>query len=245
VALAFLAAVAWAALTLPSRPARAATRPPFSVLLPRAASLLPRPAQAERAVPAGEVAMLARPTPLRSSPAGRPLAQLAPYTEFGSPRALAVVGRDGPWLAVLATELPNGRSGWIAASATVSVADPYTLEVDRARRVLTAYRDGRVVRRAPVAVGTALTPTPAGSFAVTDKLTTNGPSPYGCCVLALSGHQTRLAAGWTGGDRLAIHATLQPDTIGQAESLGCMRASTADARWLVSTIPLGTLVSIH
>ena len=48
-----------------------------------------------------------------------------------------------------------------------------------------------------------------GRFAVTDKLRTEdrADSPYGCCALALTGHQTKLVPGWPGGDRLAIHGT--------------------------------------
>ena len=65
-------------------------------------------------------------------------------------------------------------------------------------------------------------------------------SPYGCCVLALSGHQTQLPQGWPGGDRLAVHATSDLTSIGRPVSLGCMRAESDHARWLIETIPLGT-----
>jgi lipoprotein-anchoring transpeptidase ErfK/SrfK len=58
-------------------------------------------------------------------------------------------------------------------------------------------------------------------------------------VLALTGHQTRLPASWPGGDRLAVHATRELSTIGKAASLGCMRVTSAQARWLIRTIPLG------
>ena len=59
-----------------------------------------------------------------------------------------------------------------------------------------------------IAVGAKGNPTPEGRFSVTDKLRVTDPgSPYGCCVLALTGHQTRLPASWPGGDRLAVHAT--------------------------------------
>ena len=68
-----------------------------------------------------------------------------------------------------------------------------------------------------VAIGRPGSETPTGRFAVTDKL--NGASfgsYYGCCVLALNGHQPKLPAGWSGGDRLAIHGTNSPGTIGNA-----------------------------
>jgi len=81
---------------------------------------------------------------------------------------------------------------------------------------------------------------------VTDKL--DGPSysaSYGCCILALSGHQEQLPPGWRGGDRLAIHGTNSVATIGAAGSAGCLRASDADMRSLMERVPLGTPVFIR
>nr|WP_246345041.1 L,D-transpeptidase [Conexibacter arvalis] len=114
------------------------------------------------------------------------------------------------------------------------------------RREIVVRRAGRVVSRFPVAIGSPSTPTPRGRFAVTDKLTTGSDtSPYGCCILALSGRQTRTPQGWGGGDRLAIHGTSLPQTIGTEASLGCLRAPTGAIRRLVETVPLGTLVTIR
>ena len=102
-----------------------------------------------------------------------------------------------------------------------------------------------MLRRLPVAVGRPGTETPLGRFAVTDKLRTRrADSPYGCCALALSGHQPKLLPGWPGGDRLAIHATPQAASVGQAASLGCMRAHTGDMRALMRAVPLGAPVFV-
>src|SRR3954468_19515956 len=105
------------------------------------------------------------------------------------------------------------------------------------------------MRRFPVAVGQAATPTPLGRFSVTDKLKLTGAGPgssaYGCCALALSGHQPHIVQGWTGGDRLAIHATHLLGTIGTAASFGCLRARDEDARYVVKHAWLGTVVEIR
>ena len=93
-----------------------------------------------------------------------------------------------------------------------------------------------------VAVGAAGSPTPIGRFAVTDQLTGFNTAAYGCCILALSGHQTNLPSGWTGGDRLAIHGG---DGIGSAVSSGCLHAGESDLRWLLRRVPLGTQVVVH
>ena len=55
---------------------------------------------------------------------------------------------------------------------------------------------------------------------MTVKLVCFNPTAYGCCILALSGHQDNLPAGWPGGDRLAIHGG---SGIGSADSAGCLR----------------------
>ena len=97
-----------------------------------------------------------------------------------------------------------------------------------------------------VAVGSRSNPTPRGRFSVTDKLRVQDEStPYGCCVLALSGHQTKLPEDWPGGDRLAVHATRDVGSIGRRVSLGCMRATSSQARWLIEKVPLGAPVFVR
>jgi lipoprotein-anchoring transpeptidase ErfK/SrfK len=97
-----------------------------------------------------------------------------------------------------------------------------------------------------VAIGRPGSSTPVGRFAVTDKIAGNRYGPYyGCCILALSAHQPNLPAGWTGGDRIAIHGTNAPSTIGTASSAGCPHARDADLRVLMRRVPLGTPVFIH
>jgi lipoprotein-anchoring transpeptidase ErfK/SrfK len=95
-----------------------------------------------------------------------------------------------------------------------------------------------------VSVGSPGSPTPPGDYAVTDGLVGRGLGPwYGCCVLALSGHQQNLPPGWIGGDRIAIHGTNR--TIGAANSSGCLRASDSDMVSLFARVPLGAPVFIR
>lgn len=205
-------------------------------------------AAAKPATPAGRflTARVLAPTQLRATPGGRPLQWIGRRTEFDSPRVLSVTARRGGWLRVLASERPNGKQAWIPARRVQLGGTDWAIHVDRSARRLTLRRDGRAVRSFPVAVGRPGTETPTGRFAVTDKLRPSDPaSPYGCCLLALSGHQTRLLPGWPGGDRLAIHATPNLWTVGKAASLGCMRARPADIRRLMRTVPAGTPVFIR
>jgi len=201
-----------------------------------------RPAAPERR---SRTAAVVRRTTLRASPAGEVVARIGQETEFGSRRVLAVTGERGGWLRVIATERANGEQAWIRASAARLGATDVWIRVDRSKRELTLRRGREVLRRLPVAVGRPGTETPLGRFAVTDLLLTRQPdSPYGCCAVALSGHQTKLAPGWPGGDRLAIHATPNPETIGRPASLGCMRAHARDVRMLMRRVPLGAPVVV-
>jgi L,D-transpeptidase catalytic domain len=191
-------------------------------------------------------AYVRRPAMLRRRPAGKPLMRVASKTEWQSPRVFGVVRREGDWLAVQAPELPNGRVGWLNGRDARLDCTTWSLHADLSKRKLFVRREGHTVRTLPVAIGRSANPTPKGRFSVTDKLrVTDGASPYGCCVLALTGHQTNLPADWPGGDRLAVHATQDVTSIGQAESLGCLRSHPNLVRWLIETIPLGAPVFIR
>jgi lipoprotein-anchoring transpeptidase ErfK/SrfK len=206
-----------------------------------------RPATRPRA-PRGRhlIARLRRPVLLRESPGGRRLARLGTRTPFGTRTVLGVVARRPGWLQVVATERERGAPGWIPADGARLSGTDLALRVDRSARELTLVRGGRVLRRVPVAIGRASNPTPTGRFAVTDKLRPSDPaSPYGCCIVALSGHQRRLAPGWPGGDRLAVHHTPQTSSIGRAASLGCLRGGRADLEYLMRRVPLGAPVFIR
>jgi len=185
-------------------------------------------------------------TTLYEKPGGKARIKLSPRTEWGSPRILGVVRRRGDWISVQAPELGNGEVAWMEANRASLDCVRWSMHVDLSRRRLSVERDGTTVRRFEIAVGRKGNPTPKGRFSVTDKLRVTDPgSPYGCCVLALTGHQTRLPASWPGGDRLAIHATRELSSLGRAASLGCMRVTSSQARWLIRTIPLGAPVYVR
>jgi hypothetical protein len=180
---------------------------------------------------------------LRAAPGSpRVLAVASRTTEFGSETTLPVVAFRGRWVEVLSPALPNGVHGFVRLRQLRLSHDGLAVDVDLSARLLRIWRNGAVVRRVDVAIGAPGSATPVGRFAVTDELTGLNPAAYGCCILALSGHQTNLPRGWTGGDRLAIHGG---GGIGSAVSSGCLHAGEADLRWLLRSLPLGTQVLIH
>jgi L,D-transpeptidase catalytic domain len=186
---------------------------------------------------------------LRSRPGGRVLARVGATTPFGSERALSVVAKlQGRWLGVTEAGVGHNRVVWVdARSGGLSYARTrLELDVDLSARTLVVRRDGAVERRVSIGVGRTGSPTPTGTFAVTDKLKGAAySSAYGCCILALSATQPNLPAGWTGGNRIAIHGTLSSSDFGRAVSAGCMHASDLDLHYLMRTVPLGTPVVIR
>jgi hypothetical protein len=183
---------------------------------------------------------------LYREPGGAKRLRITPKTEWGSARVLGVVSQRGDWLGVQAAELKNGEIAWIRRDRTTLDCVAWSLHADLSKRSLQIRHNGKTVRKLRVAIGRKDNPTPKGRFTVTDRLQVTTPgSPYGCCVLALTGHQTNLPPYWPGGDRLAVHATNDESSIGQPVSLGCMRAESAEARWLINHIPLGSPVFVH
>jgi L,D-transpeptidase catalytic domain len=183
---------------------------------------------------------------LHSSPGGVIVDRVSDRTEFGSTRVFWIDKERGDWFGVPVPELPDGRLAWIRD-------DPLALELsqthfwitaDVSRQRLELHYGNRVLDRFPVTVGSPSSPTPLGDYSVTDGLVGRGLGPwYGCCVLALSGHQPNLPAGWIGGNRMAIHGT--PGSAGGATSHGCLRASDRDMISLFARVPLGTPVFIR
>jgi lipoprotein-anchoring transpeptidase ErfK/SrfK len=231
--------------------------PPVRVLVVIAASfacvpMLGGPAVGASRLPAAQSSSLAlvlergAKVAIRRAPASRTLAVAGWRTPFGSIRRLRVVERRGDWYAVESEVLGNGVVGWVPKTARVRpVRLRIAVEADLSQRTLTVRRDGVVVFRRRVSIGSSSSPTPSGRFHVTDHI---GGSRWrlGCCIVVLSGTQPRLPAGWGGGDRLGIHG--RPGAagpIGSAVSAGCLHATEGTLQALADLLPLGTPVVIH
>ncbi len=77
---------------------------------------------------------------------------------------------------------------------------------------------------------------------ITDHIDPGAQSgAYGCCILALSGHQPHPPAGWDPNRdwRLAIHGGAAG-----AVSAGCIHADPETLRLLMRETPLGTPVTV-
>jgi hypothetical protein len=201
-------------------------------------------------IPAGSGSLAAmaraRGLTLRDKPHGRVIAHLLPRTFSGAPTVVFAEKRRGDWLGVVAAALPNGRLGWLDVrhDRPRMWRTPYSITASLSARTIVLHRGSKVVRTIPVTIGAPDTPTPIGEFAVTDKLIAPPGSVYGCCLLALSGHQPIVRPGWAGGARIAIHGS-PSQLVGEAASAGCLRARNEDLRYLMKRIVLGTPVRIR
>jgi lipoprotein-anchoring transpeptidase ErfK/SrfK len=179
-------------------------------------------------------------------PGGTVTRRLPGRTDLGAVQTLLTVDSQGTWWKVALPVRPNTATGWVRKAAVHASVISTRIDIDRRTHRLTLVRDGRVIRRFPVAVGTRTTPTPAGRFYVTDNLATGNPGgAYGPYALGLSGHSDVLMTFGSGDGVLGIHGTDEPASIGTDASHGCVRLRNADITALRSVVPLGTPVLIN
>ncbi|MCL9793719.1 L,D-transpeptidase [Frankia sp. AgKG'84/4] len=181
----------------------------------------------------------------RAPESDSPGATLANPNRQGVPLVFAVEWRQPGWLRVRLPIRPNGMSGWLRATDVSLSETPYDLLVDRSEHRLTVSRDGRVLVRLPVGIGTGGTPTPAGDFYLTELLRPANPrGPWGPYAFGLSGFSDVITQ-FNGDDGIiGLHGTNRPDLIGTDASLGCIRLRNEDIERLAGMLPLGTPISI-
>jgi lipoprotein-anchoring transpeptidase ErfK/SrfK len=149
------------------------------------------------------------------------------------------------WYRVQLPLRPNGVTGYVPAS-TVWVGRVTTrIVIDLSDRRVTLFRRGRPILRAPAAVGTPTTPTPRGSFYVTQRLVpTNRNGPYGPGAIGISAF-SNVHTGWTQGGPIGIHGTNEPWTIGRRATNGCIRLHNHVLKRLFRATPAGTPVVVR
>ena len=171
-----------------------------------------------------------------------PLPEGTPLTLLLTP---SVSQTSADWLQVFLPTKPNGSTGWIPASEVKVQGDPYRLVVTQSTHQLSVYNYSNLERTYPVAVGAPETPTPVGTYYITELLKTTNPGVYGDYAYGLSGHSPTLT-DFDGYDaEIGLHGTGDPSSIGHSVSHGCVRLNNADVDALVPLLPLGTPVEIQ
>ena len=190
--------------------------------------------------------------PIRRLPAphARQIAPIHRLTEDGFPEVYLVLrswidSAGHTWLKVRIPMRPNGRKGWVRASALGPLYRVRTLlVVDRSKLRATLYRRGRPRWRAPVGIGTPATPTPAGHFWIREKFKTrNSGGLYGPAAFGTSNYS--VLSDWPGGGVIGIHGTNEPALIPGRPSHGCIRVRNRAVAQLYRLMPIGTPLLIR
>jgi lipoprotein-anchoring transpeptidase ErfK/SrfK len=148
------------------------------------------------------------------------------------------------WHRVSLPGRPNGQRGWIPGEAVSLRRVVNRIIVHRGARRLEVRRltDGKLLFRAPVAVGTPDAPTPLGrDFYVQWRFTPSDPF-YGPFALETSAYSH--LSDWPGGGIVGIHGTSLPGLIGQAVSHGCIRMRNEDVVRLRRLAAVGTPLDV-
>lgn len=169
---------------------------------------------------------------------------LANPSPTGGPLTLLVLQSSNGWLEVQLPDRPNGSRGWISASQVTLHSLQYDLRVSTEQNTLSLFRDNTLVKTYSVATGTGGTPTPHGSFYLTELLAPSNTG-YGPYAFGLSAFSTVLTSFGGGPGQIGLHGTNDAASIGKAVSHGCIRMSNIDITTLAGLLPLGTPITIE
>lgn len=110
---------------------------------------------------------------------------------------------------------------------------------------LTLHLGGQYVRSYPCCIGKN-NATPTGKFKVLNKVTSPQYTDPDGKVFTGSDPNNPLGSHWIDlGDSYGIHGTIEPDSIGKAESRGCIRLLNADVSEVYDLLETGTEVVIR
>lgn len=171
---------------------------------------------------------------------------LSAQTEYLQPRTLLVLEDQGEWLRTLLPIRPNGSTGWVRKSDVTLATTPYEIHVNLAEHRLVLLKDGQEILSSATVIGAPRTPTPPGTYYITDPvdLRSNPNTAYGAFALGISGYSEVLLEFNGGPGQLAIHGTPNPEQVGQDISNGCIRVPNDVIVAIAEQVPLGTPVII-
>lgn len=110
---------------------------------------------------------------------------------------------------------------------------------------LTLHLGGQYVRSYPCCIGKNNS-TPTGKFKVLNKVTSPQYTDPDGKVFSGTDPQNPLGTHWLDlGDSYGIHGTIEPDSIGKAESRGCIRLLNADVSEVYDLLETGSEVVIR
>lgn len=183
---------------------------------------------------------------VRSTPGGGGRKSLANPTAIGAPLTFLVLEVRPQWLKVQLPLRPNGSSGWVARTDVVLSSTPYRLVISMSKHRLDVMYEGKRIARHDVGVGKVATPTPKGTYYLTELIQPPDPAgAYGPYAFGLSAYSNTLKSFAGGPGQLGLHGTDAPHGLGTDISHGCIRVANSVITQLAADLPLGTPVDIR
>lgn len=175
----------------------------------------------------------------------RPFRVLDEQTILGTPTVVLILRDIGGWMEVILPGRPNGETGWITATGIERYQVQRQAVIDLDSRTLRVFDGDQPIFETTVGIGSPSSPTPTGTFFVTDAVRITVPSgawgPYAFGLSARSDSVTE----FNGGDGIiGIHGTNRPNSIGEAQSLGCVRLPNDVMLELAELLSVGSPVTI-
>lgn len=176
----------------------------------------------------------------------KPFRVLGAETILGTPTVVLVLGGSEAWLEVLLPGRPNGQSGWVRAVDVERYGVSRQVVIDLTARTLVVLDGDEPIFETEVGIGSPSSPTPVGTFFVTDAVRiTNASGPWGPYAYGLSARSDTVTE-FNGGDGIiGIHGTNRPTSIGEAQSLGCVRLPNDVMAELAGMLTVGSPVTIR
>jgi hypothetical protein len=166
-------------------------------------------------------------------------------TFFGNDLTLLVLAEEGDWVEVVLPARPNGQTGWVHADDVELSTHDAVIEISLGERMLRAWVDGEEILETPVVVGTDRTPTPVGTFYLTEKIPRgSGGGAYGPWILSTNGYSEAMNLFSDGLPVIALHGTNAPHLLGSAASNGCIRLPNEAIELLAYAVPEGTPIQV-
>ncbi len=157
-----------------------------------------------------------------------------------------VIEKQGDWLHVNAPVRPNGTTGWVKASEYTTYTHNWTVLVELGLKRIVVCQDNKVFLSEKVGVGKPGAPTTVGLFYTTELLKpTKRNGPYGPYAYGISGFSDVYQTFGGGDGRIGIHGTNAPDSLGKADTNGCVRMSNVGITKLKAKLPLGVPVLVR
>lgn len=165
-----------------------------------------------------------------------------PY-EPAQPFTMLVQERRGDWLRVHVPVRPNGTTGYVRTADVDLSQTQHRVELHLGERMLRVFDGPDQFVETKVVIGSPFTPTPTGTFYITDIVPQTSPS-FAPFALATNGYSEVMNEFDTGVPVVALHGTSHPEQVGEARSNGCVRIPNEIVQQLADTLPQGTPVYI-